>query len=151
MLTQIFFNFRVKGPIFILQLVDPQIISLDKELWNTARAYRAGKDGALFKWDTVTHEKIINLFFGVKFVGRFNLHFTPHYGFSVICEITIIWGDLMEICFTPGWFHCLGRPLSVSPLGDIIVDLQRPGCRDESEMLDLGFWTTHIVHECTGG
>lgn len=30
----------------------------------------------------------------------------------------------MEICFTPGWFHTLGRLLMVSPLGDTLVDLQ---------------------------
>lgn len=51
------------------------------------------------KWDTVWRKKIINLFLGLNVVGGFNLHFTPHYGFTVICEITIIWGDLMEICF----------------------------------------------------
>lgn len=57
-------------------------------------------------------------------MGGFNLHFTSHYRFTVICEITIIWGDLMEICFTPGWLHTPGPLLTVSPLGDTLVDLQ---------------------------
>lgn len=63
--------------------------------------------------DTVYHRKIINLFFRVKFVGGFNLHFTSHYRFTVICEITIIWRDLMEIWFTAGWFYTLDRLLTV--------------------------------------
>lgn len=70
---------------------------------HSAPAYHSGKD-------TVQHKKIINLFFRVKFVGGYNLHFTAHYRFTVIYEITIIWGDLMEICFTSGWFHTLGSP-----------------------------------------
>lgn len=45
-------------------------------------------------------------------MGGFNLHFTPHYRFTVICEITIILGDLMEICFTPGWLHAPARTVT---------------------------------------
>lgn len=46
----------------------------------------------------------------------------------------------MEICLTPGWFHTLGLLLTVSPLGDTVVDLE-PDIVIEVKITGLGCQT----------